>query len=84
MMLCHRIATASQPLIDWELILYPSISETLPVGDVSNPVTYALISHTSPYAQPIQMVSTILDLGISLNTRVNGNDCVAQATNKVR
>ncbi len=81
-MLCHRIATASHPLIDWELILNPSINEPLPVGDASNPVTYALISRTQPYAQPIQMVSTILDLGLSLNTGVNANDCVPHATNK--
>ncbi len=31
---------------DWELILNPSKSEHLPVGDTSNPVTYPLTSRT--------------------------------------
>ncbi len=35
---------------DWELILNPSKSEHLPVGDTSNPATYSLTSRTSPNA----------------------------------
>ncbi len=53
---------------DWELILNPSRSEYLPVGDTSNPVAYALTSRTSPNAQPIQTVSSVRDLGRLLNT----------------
>ncbi len=39
---------------DWELILNPSKSEHLPIGDTSNPVAYSLASRTSPNAQLIQ------------------------------
>ncbi len=63
---------------DWELILNPSKSEHLPVGDTSNPVTYSLISN----AQPIQTVSSAHDLGLLLNTGFSAGGNVARATKK--
>ncbi len=64
----------------WELILKPSKSEHLPVGDASNPVTYSLKSRTSPNAQPIQTVSSVRDVGLLLNTGFNAHDNVARAS----
>ncbi len=69
---------------NWELILKPFKSEPLPVGDSSNPATYSLASHTSPYAQPIQTVSSARDLGFLLNTGFSAVDNVARATIKAR
>ncbi len=53
---------------DWELIFNTSKSEHLPVGYTSNTATYFLPSRTSPNAQPIQMVSSVRDLGLLLIT----------------
>ncbi len=69
---------------DWELILNPSKSEHLPIGDTSNPVAYSLTSRTLPNAQPIQTVSSVRDLGLLLNTGFSVNDNVARATKKAR
>ncbi len=69
---------------DWELILNPSKSEHLPVGDTSSPVTYSLTSRNSPNAQPIQTVSSVRDLRLALNTGCSADDNVARATKKSR
>ncbi len=53
---------------DWELILNPSKSEHLPIGDTSNPATNSLTSRSSLNAEPIQTVSSVHDLGLLLNT----------------
>ncbi len=63
--------------MDWELIVNPSKSEHLPVGDISNPVTNALTSRTSPNTQPVQTVSIVRDLGLLLNTGLSADDNVA-------
>ncbi len=47
-----------------ELTLNLSKSEHLFIRDTTNPVTYALTSRTPPYAQPIEKISTIRDLGL--------------------
>ncbi len=57
------------------LYLIPSKSDT------SNPGTYSIKSRTSFNEQPIQMVSTVRDLGL-LNTRFRAGDNVARATKK--
>ncbi len=67
-----------------ELILNPSKSEHLPIGDTSNPGTYSLTSRTSPNAQPVQTVSSVRDLGLLLNTDFSADDNVARATKNVR
>ncbi len=67
---------------DWESILNPSKNEHLPVGDTSNPVTYALASRTSPNTQPVQTVSAIRDLGLLLNTGLSADDNVAHGMPK--
>ncbi len=59
-------------------------SEHLPIGDTSNPVAYSLTSRTSPNAQPVQMVSSVRDLGLLLNTGFSADDNVARATKKAR
>ncbi len=69
---------------DWELILNPSKSEHLPIGDTSNPVAYSLTSSTSSNAQPVQTVSSVRDLGLLLNTDFSADDNVARATKKAR
>ncbi len=69
---------------DWELILSPSKSELLPVGDTFNPVTYSLTSRTSPNAQPIRTVSSVRDLGLLLNTGFSADDNVDCTTKKAR
>ncbi len=69
---------------DWELILNPSKSEHLPIGDTSNPVAYSLTSRTSPNAQPVQTVSSVRDLGLLFNTNFSADDNVARATKKAR
>ncbi len=77
--------TSSKRSEDWELILNPSKSEHLPVGDTSNPVTYSFTSHTSPNAQPIQTASSVRDLGLLLNIGFSAGDNVAtRATKKAR
>ncbi len=68
----------------WELILNPSKSEHIPIGDASNPVTYALTSRTSPNAQPIQTVSAVHDLVLLLNTVFSADDNDARVTKKAR
>ncbi len=67
---------------DWELILNPTKSEHLPVGNTSNPATNSLTSHTSPNEQPIQTVSSVRDLGLLLNAGFNADDNGARATKK--
>ncbi len=69
---------------DWELILNPSKSEHLPIGDTSNPVAYSLTSRTSPNEPPVQTVSSVRDLGLLLNTGFSADDNVARATKKAR
>ncbi len=69
---------------DWELILNPSKREHGLSGETSNPVVYSLRSRTSPNAQPIQMVSSVRDLGLLLNTGFGGDDNVARATKNAR
>ncbi len=69
---------------DWELILNPSKSEHLPIGDTSNPVAHSLTSRTSPNAQSVQTVSSVRDLGLLLNTGFSADDNVARATKKAR
>ncbi len=69
---------------DLELILNPSKSEHLPIGNTSNPVAYSLTSHTSPNAQPVQTVCSVRDLGLLLNTGFSAYDNVARATKKAR
>ncbi len=69
---------------DWELILNPSKSEHLPIGDISNPVAYSLTSRTSSNAQPVQTVSSVRDLGLLLNTGFSADDNVTHATKKAR
>ncbi len=65
---------------DWELILNPSKSDHLPIGDTSNPVAYSLTSRTSPNAQPVQTVRSVRDLGLLLNTNFSADDNVVRAT----
>ncbi len=67
-----------------ELIINPSKRNHLPVGDTSKSVTYAFISHTKPYVQPIQTVSTVRCLGLFLNAGISADDNVARATKKNR
>ncbi len=54
--------------------------EHLPVGDTFDPVTLSLKFRTSPYAQPIQMVGTVRDLGLFLNSGFSADDNVAHGT----
>ncbi len=77
------LLASSKWLEDWDLILIPSKSEHLPIGDTSNPVAYSLTSRTSPNAQPIQTVSSVRDLGLLLNTKFSADDNAARATKKV-
>ncbi len=65
-----------------ELILNPKKIEQLPVGDTPNPVTYILTSLASSNAQPIQTVSTVLNLGLLLNTGLSADDKAARAAEK--
>ncbi len=69
---------------DWELIINPSKSEHLPIGDTSNPVAYSLTSRTSPNAQPIQTVSSARHQRLLLNTGFDADDKVARAIKKAR
>ncbi len=55
---------------------------SLPVGDTSNPITYASMSRSPSYGQPIQTISTVHDLGILLTAGLSANDNVARATEK--
>ncbi len=65
---------------DWELILNPTKSEHLPVGDTSNPVTCSLTSHTSTNAQLIHTVRSVRDLGLLLITGFSADDNAARVT----